>query len=246
MSAISSIVAAIGLLLVMIYIRHNQDLTGANNFSLYVLLFTHFANHIGSAAMHATFEQCLCDSDSYTMHIGLLIRMFALLVGNQYPWWTYIVCALVANFYFVDRNTVLVCIVSAVLYLQVMANYELHIWLRWITLFAVLSLVFQVLSRAPSAEHCTAECCGAAAERYVASTIRTINQTIDTHAIWHILITITIIVYVWVFLNRSPTDRWVVGCGKHIDHLFYAGIFVVTFLFSLVGYGEVLFRCICV
>ena len=256
LSTLSSLLAALLLFIAMIVVRPFIDTSKINDFSLFVLLFTHLSNHVGSAAMHATFDRCMCASDSHTMHIGLIVRLFALLVENNYPTYTYLLCGLMANFIFTGQNNGLVCIVSAVLYVQVMANYEKHIWLRWIVLAAVVSLGFQVLSRLPDLPD---ECIVTRGERVdersatggerveqcvyegaIRCCVRKINETIDTHSIWHIGITVTILSYAMVFFGTVPNKNWEHHTHTLSDHFFYLVILVISFGISLDTYLGIL------
>lgn len=161
-----------------------------SDFSLLFIMYTMMSNQLGSFMMHSTHDNMMSCSDTYTMHIGFMARLFNLIISiNITP--IYIIFLLFSivlpNVIFISVDAGLVSTISSIFLLQLFFTPELYFDLRLTCFFTFIALLFQVLSRQKT------------------NIFPKMNKYIEYHIWWHYIINFTIIYYVYKF--DVPLDK---------------------------------------
>ena len=193
-----------------------------NDFSLVFILFTTLSNQLASFMMHATFNNKMICSDIYTMHIGFMGRLLLLIMNlDNIPIIKYsllFLLVIIANTIFIDVDIAITSIISLMLMLQLLFTPDLYCEIRLLSLFTLLGLAFQILSRETSNIF-----------------IQNMNKYIEFHVWWHYIINFLTIYYVYNFnipLNKIDNNY----TNYLLDITFYGVISIISVTISVYKY----------
>lgn len=193
--------------------------------SLVFLLFAHMSNQIGSTMMHATECSCFHHSDGYTMHIGLMFRVFDLsrkVLPSFSPLW-YLILAGCCNIFFVNVESGIATLASSLFLLQILHTPHKFVSLRITFGMLLLGLLFQFLSRPTKSKK-----------------LQMLNKYLESHMFWHLTITAVFVFYSYSVSN--PTfDNYNYYPHLYIDASIYGLFLLLSYTFGLYKYLQ---KCI--